>query len=105
MANRIELYEQTDDGEVTRTSGLNYGLVWDVMWHIEGGTTTYPWLYKIDGNGTTVFDDGSVPEILKELELLKQKVENNAIINEINSTIQFVSNKQRGTMIRFGGTA
>ncbi len=101
MANRIEIYEQTDEGEVTHASGLNYGLVWEEMWHTDGGTTTYPWLYKIDGNGTTLFDDGILPEFIKEIEKLKLGVKSQAIINEIDNIVHFVSNKQVGTVIRF----
>lgn len=101
MAGRIELHEYMGDGTLCRTCDARFGLVWGVMWEIEGGAPMFPLLNKISDSGTISFDDSAVPELRRELQQLKAGITNQQIKTEADRTIYFLDTKQGGTELRF----
>ena len=94
MDEKYNIIEKTD---------INFAPAMKLLWSIEECEKKFPFLITIDPYGNTFFNVHQTPRLIQELKQLKQEKIPQEILEEINSSIEFIEKVEQHTFVKFIG--
>lgn len=103
MAQHIGLVEIDETGKVVKRSDANFALVNKALTSLDDWRDRFPWLSKIDEYGDTTFNYLQLPNVLNEIDMLKDEITSEEAKEEIKKTKDFIGSARVHKYIKFIG--
>lgn len=103
MAQNIKIEKIDEYGNTIETTEINFADIVNKLGTIPNPESKYPWILTIDPYGDTILNHVQTPIVIRELEILRGKIEDETTKELIEKLISFLDLSEPHQYIKFIG--